>query len=113
MHRGRNVFGDYYLQKYNGRKLTWHSSMESCTLKAHFEQGVKDLQVWVHAPPFPGLFALFSETFLTQPNRQVEGETPKIAIQYQTQDIHIIGMARQHHHRGGLPWSTLSVVNEL
>ena len=46
VHRGRDVFGDYYLQKHNGRKLTWHSSMESCTLKAHFDQGIKDLQVW-------------------------------------------------------------------
>lgn len=46
--RGRDVFGDYYLQKHNGRKLTWHSTMESCTLKAHFDSGAKELQVSVH-----------------------------------------------------------------
>jgi hypothetical protein len=42
------VFSDYYLRKHNGRKLTWHSSMESCTLKAQFESGGKELQVSVH-----------------------------------------------------------------
>lgn len=41
------MFGDYYLQKHNGRKLTWHTSMEPCTLKAQFDPGAKDLQVWV------------------------------------------------------------------
>jgi hypothetical protein len=42
------VFGVYYLDKHSGRQLTWHSSMESCTLKAQFDSGAKELLVSVH-----------------------------------------------------------------
>jgi hypothetical protein len=42
------VFEEYYLQKFGGRKLTWHSSMETCTLRAQFPSAAKELQVSVH-----------------------------------------------------------------
>lgn len=49
LYRGRDLFGDYYLKKHNGRKLTWHSTMETCTLKTTFAPGnTKELLVSVH-----------------------------------------------------------------
>ena len=43
------MFESYYLRHHSGRKLTWHSGMEQCTLKAFFPQcGERELVVSVH-----------------------------------------------------------------
>eukprot|EP00892_Ulva_mutabilis_P006063 jgi/Ulvmu1/3829/UM018_0041.1 len=47
--KGREVFESYYLRHHSGRKLTWHSGMEQCTLKAVFPAcGERELVVSMH-----------------------------------------------------------------
>ncbi len=30
------VFKDFYLKKYSGRRLVWHSSLGTCVIRAQF-----------------------------------------------------------------------------
>lgn len=39
------VFKEFYLNKYSGRKLVWHSPLGTCVLRAQFPKGVKELSV--------------------------------------------------------------------
>ncbi|XP_065840712.1 cullin-4A-like isoform X2 [Oscarella lobularis] len=41
----QEVFKAFYLNKYNGRKLQWQTSLGHCVVKAHFPLGKKELQV--------------------------------------------------------------------
>jgi cullin-4 len=41
----QQVFLDFYLKKYSGRKLQWYNSLGSCVLKASFPKGTKELSV--------------------------------------------------------------------
>lgn len=43
--RHQEVFKDFYLGKYNGRKLVWYNSLGSCVLKGYFPKGPKELSV--------------------------------------------------------------------
>ncbi|BDA50712.1 Cullin-4 [Coccomyxa sp. Obi] len=41
----QTVFKDFYLSKHSGRRLVWHNSLGTCTVRAHFSKGVKELSV--------------------------------------------------------------------
>jgi len=41
----QTVFKDFYLSKHSGRRLVWHNSLGTCTVRAHFAKGVKELSV--------------------------------------------------------------------
>uniref|UniRef100_U5ERJ8 Cullin-4A n=1 Tax=Corethrella appendiculata TaxID=1370023 RepID=U5ERJ8_9DIPT len=41
----QSIFNKFYLAKHSGRKLQWQPTLGHCVLKAHFDQGPKDLQV--------------------------------------------------------------------
>ena len=38
-------FEEFYPTKFTGRRLTWQNSLASCTVKATFPSGMKDLTV--------------------------------------------------------------------
>lgn len=46
--RAQEAFQEHYLAKYSGRRLVWHSTLETCVVKAAFAAGDKDLQVSMH-----------------------------------------------------------------
>ncbi len=39
------VFKDFYLSKHGGRRLGWVNVLGTCTLRARFDGGPKELQV--------------------------------------------------------------------
>ena len=41
----QQVFGEHYLQKHSGRKLTWVNALGTCLIKARFDGGDKELSV--------------------------------------------------------------------
>ncbi|GAX74771.1 hypothetical protein CEUSTIGMA_g2218.t1 [Chlamydomonas eustigma] len=43
--KSMEVFKDFYLKKYSGRRLVWHSSLGTCVIRAQFPKGVKELSV--------------------------------------------------------------------
>ncbi|EPZ30829.1 Cullin-domain-containing protein [Rozella allomycis CSF55] len=45
MIESQEIFKDFYLNKYNGRKLKWENSMSTCIIKADFPLGPKELIV--------------------------------------------------------------------
>jgi cullin 4 len=46
--RAQKAFEEHYLSKTSGRRLVWYSILETCTLKARYSNGDKDLQVSMH-----------------------------------------------------------------
>ncbi|KAG7019515.1 Cullin-4 [Cucurbita argyrosperma subsp. argyrosperma] len=40
-----DIFKEFYLSKYSGRRLMWHNSLGHCVLKAEFPKGKKELAV--------------------------------------------------------------------
>ena len=36
LEESQEVFKDFYLRKYSGRRLVWHSSLGTCVLRAQF-----------------------------------------------------------------------------
>eukprot|EP00958_Prasinococcus_capsulatus_P024111 scaffold3731_cov381-Prasinococcus_capsulatus_cf.AAC.3 len=45
MHVCQTIFRDFYLAKYNGRRLMWQNSLGTCVLKAEFPRGRKELSL--------------------------------------------------------------------
>ena len=45
LERYQEVFKEFYLRKYSGRRLVWHNSLGTCMLRAHFNKGQKELSV--------------------------------------------------------------------
>ncbi|KAJ3048521.1 Cullin-4 [Rhizophlyctis rosea] len=43
--KAQDVFREFYLQKHNGRRLTWQHSLGQCVLKADLPKGRKELSV--------------------------------------------------------------------
>ena len=41
----QTVFKDFYLSKHSGRRLVWHNSLGTCTVRAHFSKAAKELSV--------------------------------------------------------------------
>lgn len=41
----QETFKQFYLQKHNGRRLQWYNFLGTCTVKAKFKNGAKELQV--------------------------------------------------------------------
>jgi hypothetical protein len=41
----QQVFLDFYMKKYGGRRLQWCHSLGTCVLRAHFPKGTKELSV--------------------------------------------------------------------
>ncbi|CAN4082018.1 unnamed protein product [Withania somnifera] len=41
----QDIFKEFYLSKYSGRRLMWHNSLGHCVLKAEFPKGKKELAV--------------------------------------------------------------------
>ncbi|KAK4743694.1 hypothetical protein SAY87_010006 [Trapa incisa] len=41
----QDIFKEFYLSKYNGRRLMWQNSLGQCVLKAQFPKGKKELAV--------------------------------------------------------------------
>lgn len=41
----QDIFKEFYLSKYNGRRLMWQNSLGHCVLKAEFPKGKKELAV--------------------------------------------------------------------
>jgi len=41
----QEIFAGYYMSKHNGRRLQWHPFLGTCTLKANFPQGRKEISV--------------------------------------------------------------------
>jgi len=39
------VFKDFYLSKYNGRRLQWQNELGHCSVKANFNKARKELSV--------------------------------------------------------------------
>ncbi|KAF5799926.1 putative cullin [Helianthus annuus] len=40
-----DIFKEFYLSKYSGRRLMWQNSLGHCILKAEFAKGKKELDV--------------------------------------------------------------------
>lgn len=41
----QDIFKEFYLSKYSGRRLMWQNSLGHCVLKAEFPKGKKELAV--------------------------------------------------------------------
>jgi hypothetical protein len=41
----QDIFKEFYLSKYSGRRLMWQNSLGHCVLKADFPKGKKELAV--------------------------------------------------------------------
>ncbi|KAJ0784344.1 putative cullin [Helianthus annuus] len=41
----QDIFKEFYLSKYSGRRLMWQNSLGHCVLKAEFAKGKKELDV--------------------------------------------------------------------
>lgn len=41
----QDIFKEFYLSKYSGRRLMWQNSLGHCVLKAEFPKGRKELAV--------------------------------------------------------------------
>ncbi|GFH16841.1 CULLIN_2 domain-containing protein, partial [Haematococcus lacustris] len=41
----QQVFLDFYMHKYSGRRLQWYNSLGACVLRAAFPKGTKELSV--------------------------------------------------------------------
>lgn len=45
LEESQQVFKEFYLRKYSGRRLVWYSSLGTCVLRAQFPKDVKELSV--------------------------------------------------------------------
>ncbi|KAF5823324.1 putative cullin [Helianthus annuus] len=41
----QDIFKEFYLSKYSGRRLMWQNSLGHCVLKTEFAKGKKELDV--------------------------------------------------------------------
>lgn len=41
----QDIFKEFYLSKYSGRRLMWQNSLGHCVLKAEYPKGKKELAV--------------------------------------------------------------------
>ncbi|KAE8708845.1 Cullin-4 [Hibiscus syriacus] len=53
----QDIFKDFYLSKYSGRRLMWQNSLGHCVLKADFPKGKKELSVSL----FQAILMLFND----------------------------------------------------
>ena len=67
----QDIFKEFYLSKYSGRRLMWQNSLGHCVLKAEFPKGRKELAVSLFQ-----VRLLFNSCFVDVPR---EGPREKIS----------------------------------
>lgn len=55
----QDIFKEFYLSKYHGRRLMWQNSLGHCVLKAEFPKGKKELAVSLFQVGFIWIFMIF------------------------------------------------------